>query len=138
MLREAAGVATASLCPCCLARIPAERRTEGDEVVLVKQCPDHGEFRTVVWRGEPSISGWSRPKEPFHAEVFHAEVKQGCPFDCGICPGHRQQSCTILLEVTERCNLACTFCFAAAGPQAKPDPTLEVIADQYRTALLKS
>ncbi len=131
-------MATESLCPNCLARIPAERRMEADEVVLVKHCPDHGEFRTLTWRGEPSISGWSRPKTPFRAELYHAEEKQGCPFDCGICPGHRQQSCTVLLEVTDRCNLACPFCFAAAGKKDKPDPTLEVIGEQYRTALHKS
>jgi uncharacterized radical SAM superfamily Fe-S cluster-containing enzyme len=137
-LSEANGVATKSLCPHCFARIPAERRAEGDEVVFVKHCPVHGEFRTVIWRGEPAISGWTRPKQPFHAGLYHAEEKKGCPFDCGICPGHRQQSCTVLLEVTDRCNLACPYCFATAGPQAGHDPTLEVIADLYRTALHKS
>jgi uncharacterized radical SAM superfamily Fe-S cluster-containing enzyme len=121
-----------------MTRIPAERRVEGNDVILVKCCPGHGEFRTAFWRGGPSINGWSRPKTPFRADFYHAEKKQGCPFDCGICPGHRQQSCTVLLEVTDRCNLACPYCFAAAGQQAKPDPTLEVIAEQYRIALHKS
>jgi hypothetical protein len=129
--------ATGSLCPHCLVQIPAMRRQEGDEVVLVKHCPDHGEFRTLIWRGEPSIYCWSRPKTPFRADVYHADKKQGCPFDCGICPGHRQQSCTVLLEVTDRCNLACPFCFAAADLKAKPDPTLDVIKKLYRTALHK-
>jgi len=129
---------TESLCPSCLARIPAERRHEGDEAVLVKRCPTHGEFRTPVWRGLPSIDGWSRPKALVQASIDHPGTERGCPFDCGICPEHRQQSCTVLIEVTGRCNLACPVCFADAGPQAGSDPSLGTIATWYRTALRKS
>ena len=131
-------VATESLCPHCLARIPAERRQEGGDLVLVKSCPEHGEFRAIVWRGEPSHAGWSRPKVPVQASIGHAGSGKGCPFDCGICPEHRQQSCTVLIEVTGRCNLACPVCFADAGPQAGSDPTLATIAGLYRNALRKS
>ncbi len=117
MLREVAGVATASLCPHCLARIPAERRTEGDEVVLVKQCPDHGEFRTVVWRGGlrslrlVPAKGAVACRSPPHGSEAGA-----VPLTAASAPEHRQQSCTILLEVTRRCNLSCTFCFADSRP----------------------
>ena len=134
----ASQTATESLCPSCLARIPAERRQEGDDLVLVRRCPEHGEFRTVVWRGGPALSGWSRPKAAVQASVSHPGTGRGCPFDCGICPEHRQQSCTVLFEVTGRCNLSCPVCFADAGPQAGPDPTLETIAGWYQNALLKS
>ncbi|MDD5105000.1 MAG: radical SAM protein [Desulfuromonadaceae bacterium] len=130
--------ATESLCPHCLTRIQAERRLEGDDVFLVKNCPEHGEFRTPVWRGEPSLSGWSRPKKTVHIGSHMPLEARGCPFDCGICSGHRQQSCTVLIEVTSRCNLACPFCFAAAGAQAGADPSLSVIERWYRTALEKS
>jgi uncharacterized radical SAM superfamily Fe-S cluster-containing enzyme len=129
---------TESLCPRCLARIPAERRLEGKEVFLVKNCPDHGEFRTPIWRGEPALSGWSRPKKPVRTGTHRATEARGCPFDCGICPDHRQQSCTVLLEVTGRCNLACPFCFAAAGNQTGPDPSLATIERWYRIALERS
>ena len=126
--------ATESLCPHCLARIPAERRREGDEVVLVKSCPEHGEFRTPVWRGEPSVAVWSRPKEPVSLGTHLAKDARGCPFDCGICPDHRQQSCTVLIEVTGRCNLGCSFCFASAGESADSDPTLDALAERLRAA----
>lgn len=130
--------ATGSLCPHCLTRIPAERRLEGNDVILVKSCPEHGEFRTPVWRGEPALSGWSRPKKPVHSGTHHPAEASGCPFDCGICPSHRQQSCTVLIEVTSRCNLACPFCFAAAGAETGADPSLATIKEWYRTALEKS
>ncbi len=131
-------LATESLCPRCLERIPAERRCEGGEVVLVKSCPEHGDFRTPVWRGGPALSGWSRPKAAVHSSVNHPGTQRGCPFDCGICPGHRQQSCTVLLEVTGRCNLACPVCFADAGRENGTDPSPETIAGWYRTALRRS
>ena len=130
--------ATESLCPHCLTRIPAERRLEGDDLFLVKSCPEHGEFRTPVWRGEPHLSGWSRPKKPVQSGTHHPAEASGCPFDCGICSKHRQQSCTVLIEVTGRCNLACPFCFAAAGTQTAADPSLSTIEKWYRTALEKS
>ena len=131
-------IAGESLCPHCLARIPAERRQEGNDLVQVKQCPVHGEFRTVVWRGGPSLAEWRRPKKPVRIGSHQSEEKRGCPYDCGICPEHRQQSCTVLIEVTGRCNLACPVCFADAGPLAGPDPALSVIEERFRGALRKS
>ena len=60
---------TESLCPVCLKRIKAKRVAQGNEVFLVKECGDHGSFRTVIWRGEPSMAEWqkaegSRPSRP--------------------------------------------------------------------------
>lgn len=125
---------TESVCPVCLNRIPAERVASGERVDLVKTCPDHGTFRAVVWNGRPALDAWQRPKTPaiLHP-VFH-ETQRGCPFDCGLCRGHRQRSCTVLLEVTRRCNLRCAVCFAGSHPQDVPDPDLSEIRNWYRTA----
>lgn len=127
-----------SLCPHCLERIPAARLREGDDVFLVKTCPEHGEFKTLVWRGEPSLEGWGRAKTAVHTPTPHTGEGRGCPFDCGICSEHRQQSCTVLIEVTGRCNLRCPFCFAESGGAAAPDPSLEELAGNFRTTLDKS
>ena len=126
---------TASLCPHCMDRIPAVRRSEGDDVMLVKQCPEHGEFRTPVWQGNPSYQSWSRPKEDVRIGRHQPDTFRGCPFDCGICPDHRQQSCTVLIEVTGRCNLACPYCFADAGNDSTPDPSLAELESRFRVAL---
>src|SRR5664279_425957 len=129
---------TTSLCPHCLTRIPAIKLREGDCLFLGKTCPEHGEFKTLVWRGDPAPENWLRPKAVIRSETVHGGIRQGCPFDCGICPEHRQQSCTVLIEVTNRCNLFCPFCFADSGKQAEPDPSLENIADRFLNSLHKS
>jgi len=84
---------TESLCPVCLKRIKATRLLNGDEVLMVKECEDHGSFRTVIWRGEPPMSKRRRPKPPVHPDLCYAVVEKGCPFDCGLCEAHMQIPC---------------------------------------------
>jgi 7,8-dihydro-6-hydroxymethylpterin dimethyltransferase len=109
---------TESVCPVCLATIPAERVAEGGTVYLKKTCPEHGTTSTPVWRGLDSYLRWGEAARTFSSpSVCATEVKRGCPHDCGLCPDHRQQSCCVLLEVTSRCDLACPVCYASAGRQ---------------------
>lgn len=124
---------TESLCPLCLKRIPAHRVRRGENVYLEKCCPDHGEFRSVIWQGEPAFEGWQRPKIPIRPPAVFADKEHGCPFDCGLCPEHHQRTCAVLLEVTGRCDLGCPVCYADAKPGGK-DPSRAVIAGWYRRA----
>ncbi len=126
---------TESLCPHCLARIPAVREANGDDVYLVKKCSEHGEFRTIIWRGGPQFQGWKRQPNVMRTSESQTLAERGCPFDCGICPTHRKNACTAVLEVTCRCNLRCPVCFADAGSEAASDPPLEEIAEWYRRVL---
>jgi 7,8-dihydro-6-hydroxymethylpterin dimethyltransferase len=116
---------TESVCPICLQRVAAKRMVVGDDIYLVKTCPDHGDFRTIVWRGLDSYRRWGeRGSRAATPPVTETAVAQGCPHDCGLCPDHRQQSCCVLLEVTQRCNLRCPVCFASsAGAGDDPDIT---------------
>jgi 7,8-dihydro-6-hydroxymethylpterin dimethyltransferase len=127
---------TESLCPVCLERLPAQRVPVDDEVRLVKSCPRHGTFETVIWRGNPSFDQWKRSKIPGPTPLFingNKNDKKGCPFDCGLCPDHRQRSCTVIIEVTQRCDLACPVCYADA-PATTPDPSPIVIAELFKRA----
>ncbi|MEN6410311.1 MAG: radical SAM (seleno)protein TrsS [Anaerolineaceae bacterium] len=127
---------TESVCPVCLTRIPAWRVAHGEDIYLEKECPEHGAFQTILWRGEPAFSDWVRPKIPTSPKNPFTCVDRGCPFDCGLCPDHRQQPCCVLFDVTQRCDLACSFCFASAGgKKASDDPSLEVIEGWYRRLL---
>jgi len=118
---------TESLCPVCLKRIKATRLPQGDEVFMVKECEDHGSFKTLIWRGEPSMDQWRRPKDPVHPYLCYGTVEKGCPFDCGLCEDHAQLPCSVLLEVTDRCNLHCAFCFADSGHGEVKEPSLDRI-----------
>lgn len=126
---------TESLCPVCLERIPAVRHQEGASVYLSKTCPAHGSFRAVLWREDPSHADWARQKKPWHPPFPATPVDRGCPFDCGLCPDHRQQTCTALIEVTQRCNMQCAVCFAASGPSSGTDPNLDCIRRWYQAIL---
>ncbi|GKT08485.1 radical SAM (seleno)protein TrsS [Desulforhabdus sp. TSK] len=119
--------ATGSVCPECLQKIKAVRVMLGDTVFLRKECPEHGSFQTPIWRGDPFFGFWQRPKTPSYPKSPLTTVQKGCPWDCGLCPEHRQHTCTALMEVTQRCNLKCAYCFADAGGGGVPDPDLDTL-----------
>ncbi|AEF94419.1 Radical SAM domain protein [Desulfotomaculum nigrificans CO-1-SRB] len=126
---------TESLCPHCLSRVPAAKVLRGENVYMIKNCPVHGSFETVLWKGTPDYITWNRPKIPSQPKTCFTEISKGCPFDCGLCPDHRQHSCTVLLEVTQRCNLGCSFCFADAGINSSADPGMQTIESWFKTIL---
>ncbi|MGV6994535.1 radical SAM (seleno)protein TrsS [Desulfovibrio sp. QI0430] len=140
---------TQSLCPVCLRRVEATyERSVKDAltVVLRKTCPDHGTFSVPVWReakpgavATPPFTAWSRPKSPSYPANPRTPIRDGCPFDCGLCPAHAQHTCTGLFEVTMRCDMACPVCYASAGSisnqnfEEAGDVPLSVIAAQMDT-----
>ncbi len=129
---------TESLCPFCLEKIPAVREVRGDEVFLRKKCLEHGEFSTVIWRGLSEFKGWKRPAGKVRSAVCHTDTQNGCPFDCGICPAHRKNGCTAVIEITSRCNLSCSVCFADSRAGHGQDPDMETIDGWYRLVLRTS
>lgn len=137
IMNESRISATESLCPECLKRIPAQRIIEGEKVYLEKRCPEHGDYRTLIWRGSPLWAGWVRPTIPTPPKERFTQVEKGCPFDCGLCADHYKTTCTALIEVTQRCNLNCRYCFANAGTELA-EPSLEVIEEWYKNVLAAS
>lgn len=118
---------TESVCPVCLQTLPARRVLDGDDIYLIKRCPEHGEFKTIAWRGFESYRRWqARGSRAATPPVTETTLRHGCPHDCGLCPDHRQHSCCVLLEVTQRCNLRCPVCFASAAG-AGSDPSIPEI-----------
>ncbi|MEA4926532.1 MAG: radical SAM protein [Syntrophomonadaceae bacterium] len=121
---------TESLCPVCLEKIPAWHVLVNEDIYMQKTCEKHGDFSTVIWRGqsEPHYTSWDKKKWPVHLQKCLTEVEKGCPYDCGLCAEHRQQTCCALLEVTQRCNQHCNFCFASSGGD-RADPSLARIRE---------
>ncbi len=84
---------TQSLCPDCLALVPAKIIARGRRVYFRKRCPTHGVREDFVcsdvrWfdRMEYSLPGRVPPK-------FGVEPERGCPYDCGLCTEHEQHTC---------------------------------------------
>jgi len=124
---------TKSLCPVCLKRIDAARiEVEGD-LWLTKRCAEHGEFSVPIWVGSPSWEKWQRPKISASPLPGSSAPANGCPFDCGLCSEHRQRSCTVIIDVTERCDLVCPVCFADSTRSTKSgDPGLDELRDRFK------
>lgn len=124
---------TKSLCPECLRVIPARRVLEGD-VYLEKECPEHGKFRTLIWRDSELYRRWGYGEEAPGPQQVLAKTVQGCPYDCGLCPTHKAETCTVIMEVTQRCDLNCPVCFASALKN-QSHPQLKDIREMYQTIL---
>ena len=119
-----------SICPVCLGKVAASLVTEDDTVVLEGCCPEHGEWRTPVWCGPPSMDSWSGDcgcRAGASAGTCAADPDYAaCPGECGLCPQHGQRTCTAVFEVTRRCNLACPVCFADSSTDAdEADPSVQ-------------
>lgn len=128
---------TLSLCPECLSRIPAQRVDRQGSVYLEKICPEHGSFRTLIWRGDgASYLDWVRNSRKAVGPLECATpADKGCPFDCGLCGGHKANACTMVIEVTQRCDLGCPVCFAGSGCSGSGEPDMPMIEKMYGAVL---
>ena len=107
---------TRSLCPECLRVIDAQVLIRNGGVYLRKHCPEHGWHEALVSSDADWYLNSLRYNKPGAIPYeFATAVKDGCPFDCGLCPEHQQHTCIGLIEITTRCNLVCPTCFADAG-----------------------
>ena len=126
---------TESVCTVCLQTLAAQRVAEDDNIYLIKLCPEHGLFKTILWRGLESYRQWgNRGSRAARPPVTETTVARGCPHDCGLCPDHLQHTCCVLLEVTQRCNIKCPVCFASAADD-NTDPSLGEIEIWLRLLL---
>jgi 7,8-dihydro-6-hydroxymethylpterin dimethyltransferase len=119
---------TISLCPECLRRIDAKIVFENDKVYMLKTCPDHGFHKVLIATDVEyykNIRNYNKPSET--PLKFNNKVHYGCPYDCGLCTDHEQHSCLTLIEITDRCNLACPTCYAMSSPHYGRHRTVEEV-----------
>ena len=96
---------------------------------MLKRCPEHGAERVLI---ADDIDYYKRAREifvktPEQVTRYNTPVRYGCPYDCGVCPDHEQHGCTLLIEVTDACNLRCPTCYAMSGPERQTHRSLEQI-----------
>lgn len=51
---------TESLCPVCLKKIPARYERIDGKAYMIKECPEHGEFKVLFWRDADMYENWMR------------------------------------------------------------------------------
>jgi 7,8-dihydro-6-hydroxymethylpterin dimethyltransferase len=79
---------TRSICPVCKRVIDAEVNARDNRVIMRKRCPVHGEFEALVYSDADLYMAQQRYNKPGTIPLeFQTEVKDGCPLDCGMCPG---------------------------------------------------
>ncbi|HWQ54647.1 MAG TPA: radical SAM protein [Bryobacteraceae bacterium] len=108
---------TKSLCPECTRLIDARIIEDNGRVVMVKSCPDHGEFRDTVFSDAKlylKMEEWSfgDSRGLMNPAVGNAKT---CPEDCGLCNLHTSHTGLANVDLTNRCNLTCPVCFANAN-----------------------
>lgn len=103
---------TQSLCPECLKILPAKVFEENNKVWIKKECPEHGEFLDLYW-GDYEM--YQKAMKFYHdGKGIHnpnVEIKSSCPMNCGLCKMHTSHTALGNIVVTNRCDLACFYCF---------------------------
>jgi len=128
---------TRSLCPVCLTLIDATIEKEDGKVYLRKTCKEHGSFQDL-YAGDAALyerlmehfatgSGVSNPLSEYTGQ---------CARDCGLCNNHKSSPIIGIIDVTNRCNLDCTLCFASCNAsRAFYEPSFEEIGKMMDTLL---
>lgn len=119
---------TLSLCPECLRRVDAKIVFEDGNVYMLKRCNEHGNSKVLIADDieyYKNLRNYNKPSETPY--TFNTKTHYGCPYDCGLCPDHEQHSCLTIVEVTDRCNLACPTCYAGSSPSYGRHRTLDEV-----------
>src|SRR3990172_12336296 len=104
---------TRTICPVCLRRVNGIITTEDERLYLERSCKEHGKFKALIWNNSTHYKLWLKKKKNRpNVKKWNIAEYRGCPYDCGVCENHRQETCHIILEVTQRCDLLCPVCFA--------------------------
>ncbi|RLG82308.1 MAG: radical SAM protein [Thermoprotei archaeon] len=127
---------TQSVCPYCYRILPATIIEREGKLYIRRVCPEHGVIEELYY-GDVELykkfSKWDMEgRGPRH---IYTPLKNICPFNCGLCPLHKNHTALMNLVLTNRCNLSCWYCFFYAEASGYVyEPTLEQIVEMIRAA----
>lgn len=108
---------TRSICPKCRKVIDAQVILRNNKVYMRKRCPACGPFETLIYSDAEAYTSFGKYNKPGTIPLARGtEARDGCPFDCGLCPDHQQHTCLGIIEVNSNCNMNCPLCFSDARP----------------------
>jgi uncharacterized radical SAM superfamily Fe-S cluster-containing enzyme len=107
---------TLSLCPECKKIIKARIFEEKGDVMMEKECEEHGDFKDRYW-SDAKYYLWAEQYAYDGDGIQNPRTKSttDCPGNCGICEEHKSHTVLANLDLTNRCNLRCPVCFANAN-----------------------
>jgi uncharacterized radical SAM superfamily Fe-S cluster-containing enzyme len=118
-------IKTKSLCPSCGAVIDAVMEERGGAVLIRKSCSEHGDFELPAHDDAGFYLECLSSRSQVPQEFLECDIS-GC-LGCG---RHKEQIKTIMIDVTERCNLNCPACFTNTHSMEKRDPTIVEIRER--------
>lgn len=108
---------TRSICPRCRRTIDAKILLRDNKAYMSKHCPQCGPFMSLVYGDAKAYVSHAQYNKPGTIPLaYGADIKHGCPHDCGLCPDHEQHACLGIIEVNSVCDMDCPLCFADAAP----------------------
>lgn len=110
ILRETTG-----LCPECLEPVPGRYINEDGSVYLRRTCSDHGVSTRQVWASQEHWT-WTDQYGPDNISSDENTLSV-----------EKDHTCLSVIEITEDCNLECSYCFASSGPSGKQRSAAEII-----------
>lgn len=119
---------TNSLCATCLRKVEAKVIIEDGRVYLHKWCPEHRFQKVLISTDAEYYKLCRQTLKPGQMPLkFQTPIRDGCPYDCGLCPDHEQHGCLTLVEITDQCNLTCPICYSESSPRRPTHRTLEQV-----------
>ena len=125
---------TQSICPTCNKPLEADYVEDGGKVFLRKTCVEHGDFESYIAEFEKDFINWmAHPviNVPPKKALTDGAIDSQCPLHCGTCKNHMQTACCVLIDVTERCNQHCPYCFAKSEEDGADEPDLKELERKY-------
>lgn len=127
---------TQSICPVCFRPVKAAYVDRDGKVFIEKECFEHGPFRELVSNSAADYEEWVKHPViniPPKAAVMPAGSDKACPLNCGTCENHLQTACCVLIDITERCNQHCPYCFARADEKdfSGCEPSMEELEAKF-------
>ena len=112
---------TLSACPDCSKILQAQIIEYNSNVYMNYNCPKHGQKQFLYFKDSTLY------KIAYTISYKNKQCKVPKCINSVECYNHLKKSTTVLLNVTDKCNLSCPTCLASAGSLNRPEPDLEQI-----------